>query len=33
MYVSVEDMTAAALRRAVARQIEIVFTGLRAQER
>lgn len=33
MYLSVEDMTAAALRRAVARQIQIVFTGLRAQER
>jgi len=33
MYVSVEAMTPTALRRAVARQIEIVFTGLRAQER
>ena len=33
MYVSVEAMTATALRRAVASQIEIVFTGLRAQER
>jgi len=33
MYVSVEAMTPTALRRAVARQIEIVFTGLGAQER
>lgn len=33
MYISVEDMSAAALRRAVAHQIQIVFTGLRAQER
>lgn len=33
MYVGVEAMTPTALRRAVARQIEIVFTGLRAQER
>ena len=33
MYLSVEDMSAAALRRAAARQIQIVFTGLRAQER
>jgi AcrR family transcriptional regulator len=33
MYVSVEAMTPTALRRAMARQIEIVFTGLRAQER
>lgn len=33
MYVSVEAMTPTALRRAVASQIEIVFTGLRAQER
>lgn len=33
MYISIEDMSAAALRRAVTRQIQIVFTGLRAQER
>jgi AcrR family transcriptional regulator len=33
MYISVEDMTVAALRRAVARQIQIAFTGLQAQER
>ncbi len=33
MYVSMEKMTAAAVRRAVARQTEIVFSGLRAQER
>ena len=33
MYISVEDMSTAVLRRAVARQIEIVFAGLRAQER
>ena len=33
MYISVEDTSAAALRRAVARQIQIVFTGLGAQER
>lgn len=33
MYVSMEKMAAAAVRRAVDRQIEIVFSGLRAQER
>ena len=33
MYLSVEDMSVAVLRRSVARQIQIVFTGLRAQER
>jgi len=33
MYVSVEAMTARALRQAVARQIEIAFSGLRARGR
>jgi AcrR family transcriptional regulator len=33
MYVSVESMTATTLRRAVARQIEMAFSGLRAQGR
>ena len=33
MYVSMEEMTAKAAQRAVARQIEIVFSGLRAHER
>jgi len=33
MYVSMEKMTAAAVRRAVERQIEIMFSGLRVQER
>ncbi len=33
MYVSLEGMTPSVLRRAVARQIQIAFTGLRAQER
>jgi AcrR family transcriptional regulator len=33
MYISVEDMTADALRSAVARQIEIAFSGLRGRER
>ncbi len=33
MYVSMEEMTVAAAQRAVARQIEIMFSGLRARER
>jgi hypothetical protein len=33
MYVAMEDMAAQTLRRAVARHIEIAFSGLRAQER
>jgi hypothetical protein len=33
MYVSMEQMTVEAARRAVARQIEIVFSGLCAHER
>ncbi len=33
MYVSMEEMTVAAAQRAVARQIEIMFLGLRARER
>jgi AcrR family transcriptional regulator len=33
MYVSMEQMTVEATQRAVARQIEIVFSGLRAHER
>ncbi len=33
MYVSMEEMTVAAAQRGVARQIEIMFSGLRARER
>ena len=33
MYISMEDTTAETLRRTAARQIEIAFSGLRAQER
>jgi AcrR family transcriptional regulator len=33
MYISIDQMTASAARQAVARQIEIVFSGLRAHER